>query len=106
MSMRTTRTTLSFRSPFTLPELDQTQPAGDYILDTDEEAIDSMSRIAWRRVATFLHLPSIAMTRGLVERVSVDPTGLDVALLRDSGLTLSVALLATARFTQDRRPAE
>jgi hypothetical protein len=87
MSMRTTRTTLSFRSPFTLPELDQTQPAGDYILDTDEEAIDSMSRIAWRRVATFLHLPSIAQTRGLVERVSVDPTGLDVALLRDCGLT-------------------
>jgi hypothetical protein len=90
MSMRTTRTTLSFKSPFTLPELDQTQPPGDYILDTDEET-DSMSRIAWRRVATFLHLPSIAQTRGLVERVSVDPTGLDVALLRDCGLTLSAS---------------
>jgi hypothetical protein len=88
MSRRTTRTTLSFRSPFTLPELDQTQPAGDYILDTDEETIDSMSRIAWRRVATFLHLPSIAQTRGFVERVSVDPTGLDVAMLKDCGRTL------------------
>jgi hypothetical protein len=88
MATRTTKSTLSFRSPFMLPELDEAQPAGDYVLDTDEETIDSMSRLAWRRVATFLHIPSVALTRGFVERVCVDPAGLDAALLRDCGLTL------------------
>jgi hypothetical protein len=86
MTTRTTRSTLSFRSPFLLPEFDETQPAGDYLLDTDEEQLETMSRLAWRRVATFLYVPSIARTRNLVERVSIDPAGLDAALLKDCGL--------------------
>ena len=88
MTTRTTRSTLSFRSPFLLPELDEMQPAGDYLVDTDEERIESMSMFAWRRVATFLQIPSIANTRNLVERICVDPVGLDAALLKDCGPTL------------------
>ncbi|MFI5014853.1 MAG: hypothetical protein ACHQAY_21160 [Hyphomicrobiales bacterium] len=88
MTTRTTRSTLSFRSPFKLPELDEAQPAGDYSLDTDEELIEGISRIAWRRVAAFLHIPAIARPQGSAEFVSVDPAGLDAALLRDGGLTL------------------
>lgn len=33
-------------------------PAGDYDIDHDEELIDGMSWLAWRRVATFIHLPA------------------------------------------------
>jgi hypothetical protein len=88
MTTRTTRSTLSFRSPFLVAELDAMQPPGDYLVDTEEERIESMSMLAWRRVATFLQLPSIANTRNLVERVCVDPVGLDAALLKDCGLTL------------------
>jgi hypothetical protein len=88
MTTRTTRSTMSFKSAFKLPELDEAQPAGDYILDTDEETIDSLSRLAWRRVATFLHIPSVARTRSSIERISIDPTGLDAAWLKDCGLTI------------------
>jgi len=64
------------------------QPAGDYLVDTEEERIESMSMLGWRRVATFLQIPSIANTRNIIERVCVDPVGLDAALLKDCGLTL------------------
>jgi transcriptional regulator of nitric oxide reductase len=34
------------------------QPADDYRLDMDDELIESLSGQAYRRVATYLHLPS------------------------------------------------
>jgi hypothetical protein len=79
---------MSFRAPFMLPELDHAQPAGDYLLDTDEELIEGISRLAWRRVATFLHLPAVARARHSIELVAVDSVGLDAAQLRDRGLTM------------------
>ena len=54
MTIRTTRTTVSFSQPFKLKDLEDIQPAGDYFLDTDEELIDGLSRLAYRRVATLL----------------------------------------------------
>ena len=36
VTVRTTRTTISFSQPFELRDLDDIQPAGDYLLDTDE----------------------------------------------------------------------
>jgi hypothetical protein len=44
MTIRTTRTTVSFSQPFKLKDLDDIQPAGDYLLDTDEELIEGLSR--------------------------------------------------------------
>ena len=45
MTVRTTRTTISFLQPFKLKDLDDMQPAGDYFLDTDEELIEGLSRL-------------------------------------------------------------
>ena len=45
MTVRTTRTTISFSQPFELRDLDDIQPAGDYLLDTDEELIEGLSRL-------------------------------------------------------------
>ena len=53
MTVRTTRTTISFSQPFKLRDVDDIQPAGDYLLDTDEELIEGLSRLAYRRVAHF-----------------------------------------------------
>jgi hypothetical protein len=64
MTVRTTRTTISFSQPFKLRDLDDIQPAGDYLLDTDEELIEGLSRLAYRRVATLLHLPSTSRPQG------------------------------------------
>ena len=61
MTTRTTQTVVRFSSAFLLPGFDAPQPAGEYLVDQDEESIDGLSRLAWRRVAAFIHLPGIAM---------------------------------------------
>jgi hypothetical protein len=57
--------------------------AGDYLLDTDEELIEGLSRLAYRRVATLLHLPSTSRPQGRAELLSVSPAELDAALEKD-----------------------
>ena len=81
MTVRTTRTTISFSQPFKLRDLDEIQPAGDYLLDTEEELIEGLSRLAYRRVATLLH--STSRPQGRTEVLSVSPAELDAALEKD-----------------------
>jgi hypothetical protein len=83
MTIRTTRTTVSFSQPFKLKDLDDIQPAGDYLLDTDEELIEGLSRLAYRRVATSLHLPSTSRPQSRTELVYVNPAELDAVLEKD-----------------------
>ena len=64
MTAKTERATISFANPFSLKELDAAQPAGDYIVETDHELIEGLSWFAYRRVATFLHIPRIAASQG------------------------------------------
>ena len=44
MTVRTTRTTISFSQQFKLRDVDDIQPAGDYFLDTDEVLIEGLRR--------------------------------------------------------------
>ena len=44
-----------------MPGFDAPQPAGEYRVDQDEERSRAFSRLAWRRVGAFIHLPAIAM---------------------------------------------
>ncbi len=60
MSDRTTETSVTFRHPFKLASFDTEQPAGTYRLVTDEEEVLGLSFLAYRRVATMLHTPSIS----------------------------------------------
>ncbi len=83
MTIRTTRTTVSVSQPFKLKNLDDIQPAGDYLLDTDEELIEGLSRLAYQRVATWLHLPSASRPQSRTELVSVNPAELDAVQERD-----------------------
>jgi hypothetical protein len=79
----TVRTAISFSQPFTLRDLDDFQPAGDYLLDMDEELIEGLSGLAYRRVATFLHLPSMSRQQNRAELRSVNPAKLDAAVEKD-----------------------
>lgn len=88
MQTRTSRTTISFHKPFVLRNLEGLQPAGDYVVETDEELIQGISRIMYRRVATFLHLPAVSVSVYPNQIVPVDPTELEVARLTSLGLTL------------------
>lgn len=60
MTIRTTESTVSFRHPFMLTPLDRPQPAGIYRLVIDEEEIQGLSFLAYRRTATMLHTPAIS----------------------------------------------
>jgi len=84
MMTRTTRKTITFRRPFSLSAIDKVQPSGTYTVDTDEELIDGLSFLAYRRVATLLHLPSTSSRVGVTELVTINPLELEAALKRDT----------------------
>jgi hypothetical protein len=84
MNTRTRYTTVKFRAPFALSGLDEIQPPGDYAIDEDEELIDGLSWLAYRRVATFMHLPAISSTDRLKSQlVAIDHFELEAAMRQD-----------------------
>ena len=83
MTLRTKRETVSFAHPFTLRGVDGAQPAGTYTVQTDEEPIEGLSFLAYRRVATVIFLP--VANRGLasLQVITVTPQELEDAQARD-----------------------
>lgn len=79
MSSRTTTKTVTFPRPFTFRGMDAEQPAGRYVVETDEELIDSLSFPVYRRTATWLLLPQRPGGNG-AQVIGVDPDELDEAL--------------------------
>jgi len=77
--MRTTRETVTFDHPFSLMAVDGLQPAGTYTIDIDEELIEGLSFLAYRRVATTIYLPLHQGHQGSVQAVRVDPRELTEA---------------------------
>lgn len=84
MPTRTTETTVTFRRPFKLCALDHTQPAGTYRVAVDDEEIEGLSFVSYRRVATMLHTPAVATTNGRHEMYLVDAVELAAALAADA----------------------
>lgn len=79
MTIRTTRRTVRFNSPFSLRPIDGMLPPGDYEVETDEEEVETLSRTVFLRVATLF-----TVDRGGTSRTyTINPTELDAALLRD-----------------------
>ncbi|MDH7797556.1 MULTISPECIES: hypothetical protein [unclassified Beijerinckia] len=83
MTSRTLQTVVCFSLPFALPGFDTLQPAGEYRVDHDEELIDGVSRLAWRRIGSFIHLPAIALHGSTQQMVPISPAYLDAALEKD-----------------------
>jgi hypothetical protein len=75
--------TVVFNRPFLLKGVDRTLPAGSYRVVTDEELIDGISFLAYRRVATVIFVPA-AIGASSVEMVTIDPLDLQAALDRDA----------------------
>jgi len=71
MDQRTTRHTLTFSKPFTIEGVERQQPAGTYQVECDEEAIDGISFVAYRRVATRFRLAQDSARPGITEIVDV-----------------------------------
>lgn len=78
--MRTTRQSVTFDERFSLTGLDEAQSPGTYAVDVDEELIEGLSFLAYRRIATTIYLPLPTGGAGSVQAVRVDPGELAAAL--------------------------
>ena len=77
--MRTAHETVTFDRPFSLSSVDEVQPAGTYTVVIDEELIEGVSFLAYRRVATTIYLPIRSGSAGSMQAVRVDPSELKLA---------------------------
>ena len=83
MVSRTTRTVVCFSSTFGLPAIDGPQPAGSHRVDHDEDSIERLSQVAWRRVASFIYLPGIGRHGTTHQVTPINPVDLDAAFEKD-----------------------
>jgi hypothetical protein len=77
--MRTTHQLVTFANAFYLRSVDSVLPAGTYKIDTDEELIEGLSFLAYRRTATWIHLPAVGTRSGSSQMILIQPDELDVA---------------------------
>jgi hypothetical protein len=83
MTTRITNKTVVFTHAFVLNEADSEQQPGIYTVETEEESLDVISNLAYRRVATVMNHYDPQGRGGLVRFVTIDPSELDAALARD-----------------------
>ena len=101
MTVRTTKTAVTFANSFVLGDFDEVLPPGTYDVETDEELLQDLSFHAYRRVLTLIHLSG---PRGLSRVLTVDPNDLDAALRRDEASTEAAAGRASVRKSPRGRP--
>jgi hypothetical protein len=84
MAIRTSSETITFRYPFKLSGADDMQPAGRYIVETDEELLQTSALPAYRRLSTFIRLPGRSGSMEAARIVDIDPAELSAALAKDA----------------------
>ncbi len=87
MGVRSTESLVCFSRSFEVSALDAPQPPGTYRVLVDEEQLEGLSFVAYRRVATMLCIPAIEASSSLRQVVLVDPVELAAAIGADVGAT-------------------
>ena len=87
MNRRSTRSTVTFSNPFTLPGYPGDLPAGDYEVLVEEELLQGLSFEAYRRTATYLTVRGRGGHAGRTELRAISDSDLKEALSRDRGAT-------------------
>lgn len=78
--IRTTTDLVTFRHAFTMLGIEGSLPAGQYSITRDEELIEALSFLAWRRLST-----TITVKRGSMTQVyAIDQEELDALLNGDA----------------------
>jgi len=105
MITRTRDETVTFLHPFKLSGADEVQPAGRYVVETDEELLQTLSFPAYRRLSTFIRLGGSPNSNELDRVVDIDPAELAGALARDAQAQETVPTLTdhTATVAHERR---
>ena len=87
MNMRSTRSTVTFSNPFTLPGYPGDLPAGDYEVLVEEELLQGLSFDAYRRTATYLTVRGRGGNAGRTELRAISDSDLKEALSGDRAAT-------------------
>lgn len=87
MTMRSTRSTVTFLNPFTLPGCPNDLPAGDYEVLVEEKLLQGLSFEAYRRTATYLTVRDRGNHAGRTELRAISENDLKEALSRDAATT-------------------
>lgn len=87
MATRTTSKTVTFTKSFVLGDVDEVFPAGDYVIETDEDLLQGLSFSAYLRIATVIYLPDRSGNPRLSRALTIDPQELEASLSRDRGET-------------------
>ena len=87
MNMRSTRSTVTFSNPFTLPGYPGDLPAGGCEVLVEEELLQGLSFGAYRRMATYLTVRGRGNHAGRTELRAISDSDLKEALSRDRGAT-------------------
>ena len=98
MVTRTNSETVTFKRPFLLEGFPALAPAGEYIVETEEEQIETMAVSAWRRIATTMQVHVL----GAVEHRTVAPQALREALARDGAQDDPGSHAANAKIWRDK----
>jgi len=90
MTIRTKTMTVRFDRAFSVKGTGEWYPAGAYEVLIDEEAIDSMTVVAWRRVAATI----LVHADGVTQSIQIQPAELDALLRHDTriGATSSASV--------------
>lgn len=84
MTMRSTRSTVTFSNPFTLPGYPGDLPAGNYEVLVEEELLQGLSFEAYRRTATYVTVHGKGVHAGQIELRVTTESDLQEALRRDA----------------------
>ncbi len=83
MMTRTQQRTIHFNARALLDGLDYPLGPGDYELHEDEELIEGISWLAYRRVATFITIPPTSANGNVRRMLPVDAEAIEELLRRD-----------------------
>ncbi|PWC37873.1 hypothetical protein [Azospirillum sp. TSO35-2] len=77
---RNTATTVAFTRPFQFRNMDHQRPAGNYVVETEEERIEELSFVAYRRTGAWIRLPPQPGVFEPEQLVPIDQDELEAAL--------------------------
>jgi len=83
VTTRTNTKTVTFAKPFTIGGSDKEFPAGDYVVETDEDLIEGLSFPVYRRMSSRLYSPPDSARPGTSSTLFVESSELELALARD-----------------------
>lgn len=104
MTIRSTRSIVTFSHPFSLSGYPDDLPAGDYEILVEEELLQGLSFEAFRRTATYLTVRGKGAHAGRTELRATTESALKQALGRDAALSQTSNQGAAAPSPQEDRP--